>query len=169
MPIGVEVRTGVGELSVATGPPWRVEGVGDACFGAGRRCGDRRTKATAPLTNMPLGAHNSTTPTLGEPSNLLLLSNSTHCEVTAPMGGKGPGSHGCAPGTGSVGVPHPWAPVGQPSPAQQHWELLPEPPSHHPALSNILQAAPPSLSNRLQASQTVARPAPGSRSHHVFV
>lgn len=34
------------------------------------------------------------------------------------MGGKGPGSHGCAPGTGSAGVPHPWAPVPQPGPAQ---------------------------------------------------
>lgn len=78
MPIAIEVRTDVGELSVAPGPPWRAESVGDVCFGAGRRCGDRRTKATAPLTNMPLGAHNSTTPTLGEPSNLLLLSNSIH-------------------------------------------------------------------------------------------
>lgn len=34
------------------------------------------------------------------------------------MGGKGPGSHSCAPGTGSAGVPHPKALVSQPSPAQ---------------------------------------------------
>lgn len=40
------------------------------------------------------------------PHNLLLL-NSTNWEVTAPVAGKGPGSHGCAPGAGSAGVPHP--------------------------------------------------------------
>ena len=41
------------------------------------------------------------------PHNLLLLLNSTDCEVTTPVAGKGPGSHGCAPGAGSAGVPHP--------------------------------------------------------------
>jgi hypothetical protein len=39
-------------------------------------------------------------------------------EATASISGKGPGSHGCALGLGSAGMPHPWAPDPQPSPAQ---------------------------------------------------
>lgn len=40
---------------------------GEVCFSIGCRCEDYRTKAIVPVTNMPLGAHNSTTPTHASP------------------------------------------------------------------------------------------------------
>lgn len=54
------------------GPPWRAEGAdtGEVCFSAGRRCEDYRARPqslSTALTNMPLGAHNSTTPTQASP------------------------------------------------------------------------------------------------------
>ena len=80
---------------------------GEVCFSAECLCGGYRTQATVSFASRPLGIHNFTTLTWASPPDLLLLLNSTNSEVTAHVGGQGPGSYSCAPGAGSVGVPHP--------------------------------------------------------------